>query len=168
MFENMNILNCFFVSPTREFSVREIARLCDISPATSSAKLKELAKEDILTMREDRQYLVFKANLESSLYRDMKVFYNIRMIKESGLLDEIDDTFLRPTVVLFGSAAYGLDTETSDIDLYIQAKEKKVNLEKFEKKLKREIHMITGKKIMKNLINEIINGIVIQGKLTWT
>ncbi|MBN1156157.1 hypothetical protein JXA85_00940, partial [Candidatus Woesearchaeota archaeon] len=54
MFNNLNIIRRFFEEPTREFNVREIARLMDISPATASKNLKELAKEKILKERKER------------------------------------------------------------------------------------------------------------------
>jgi len=174
MFKNVNILKLFFERPSRRFNVREVARLVKISPATASKKLRSLAKAGILKQERERMLLFYRANLESDLYQDMKLFYNIRKIRESGLLDELNKFYFKPTVVLFGSASKGLDTESSDLDLLILS-EKKVGFpqkEKFEKKLGKSLQLFVFKTIKKiknkELINSIINGVVLQGELRWT
>lgn len=173
MFKKLNILKLFLEEPTKEFNVREVARILRISPATASKELKNLVKEGILKERKERVLNLYKANLESDLYRDIKIFYNLRKIKDSGLLKELNKFYLKPTVVLFGSCAYGTDTETSDFDLLIISEKTKElpNIKKFEKKIKRKIQFFVVKDIkdLKNqhLINNILNGIVIQGKIKW-
>lgn len=174
MFKKLNILKIFFEYPTKEFNVREIARRAHISPATASKVLKELTKKGILKEKKEKLLNLYKANIENDLYRDLKVFYNIRKIKESGLLIELNIFYLKPTIVLFGSAANGYDTENSDIDLLIISEKTKKfpNLKKFEKKLNRKIQIFVVENLrdLKNrhLINSISNGIVIQGEIVWT
>jgi len=174
MFKNINILKIFFEQPSNKFNVREVARLVKISPATASKKLQELAKISILKQEKERMLLFYRANLESDLYKDMKAFYNIRKIKESGLLDELNKFYFKPTVVFFGSASKGLDTETSDLDLLILSEKKAgfPQMEKFEKKLRKSLQLFVFKTIKeiknKELINSIINGVVLQGELKWT
>ncbi|MCD6464408.1 nucleotidyltransferase domain-containing protein, partial [Candidatus Woesearchaeota archaeon] len=106
------------------------------------------------------------------LYRDIKVFYNIRKLKESGLLKELNKFYLKPTIVLFGSCASGMDTETSDFDLLIiSEKTALLNVKKFERLIKRKIQLFIVKNIKdlknKHLVNNIVNGITIQGKIKW-
>lgn len=173
MFKELNSLRLFFKEPNREFGVREAARVLKQSPATASKELKRLAKHGILKERKDRVYKLYKANLESDAYKDLKTYYNIRKIKESGLLEALNRFYLHPTIVLFGSAAFGLDTETSDFDLLIISEKTKIpNLKHFEEVLKRDLHILPVRKISeiknKHLINNIVNGIVIAGKLRWT
>ena len=173
MFKKLNILRLFFEEPNREFNVREVARLVRISPATASKELKELVKKDLLKERKERMLNLYKANLESDFYRDIKIFYNIRKLKESGLVKELNRFYLKPTIVLFGSCAFGIDTETSDFDLLIISEKTKEfpGIRKFEKKIKRKIQLFIVKDIRelknKHLINNIINGIIIQGKIKW-
>lgn len=173
MFKEVNTLKPFLEEPNREFNVRELARLLKIAPATASKKLKEFAKNGLLKQREERMLLLYKADLDSESYTDLKVYYNIRKIKESGLIEALNKFYLKPSIVLFGSAATGLDTETSDIDLFIET-EKKSNIEPlktFEKKLNRTLQILTAPNIQKlknpHLINNILNGITIQGTLKW-
>lgn len=173
MFKELNTLRLFFEEPNREFNVREVARLLKISPATASKELKILAKEGLLKEREERILKLYRANLESDIYKDTKVFYNIRKIKDSGLLDALNRFYSKPAVILFGSAASGLDTEASDFDLLIISEKTKEFLEinKFEKKLKRKLQLFIVKNIKdlrnEHLINNVINGITLQGKIKW-
>ena len=173
MFKELNMLKPFFEEPNREFNIREIARKLKINPATASKYLKKFERLDILIKRKERIMTLYRANLENDLYRDLKIFYNIRKIKESGLIDELNKYYLKPTIVLFGSCAKGMDTETSDIDLLIISEKTSefTNKAKFEKKLKRKLHLIVVKDIKKikneHLINNILNGITIQGSLKW-
>lgn len=172
MFKELNILKAFFESPNKEFNVREIARIMKKAPATVSKELKILSKESILRERKDRRFNFYRADLESLSYRDLKIFYNIRKIRSSGIIDELNKTYLKPTIILFGSAAHGIDTETSDIDfVVISEKTKEFPAKEFEKKLNREIQTFVVKNIKdlknKHLISNVLNGIVLQGELTW-
>lgn len=174
MFKELNTLAIFLRSPNKEFNVREAARLLKIAPATASKELQKFAKQEILTEKKERGFNLYKANLESDLYRDIKVFYNLRSIKESGLIQALNSFYLKPAIVLFGSASQGLDVETSDFDMVIISEKtaKFSNLEKFEKKIGRRLQLFAVKNLkeLKNehLINNVANGIVIQGEIKWT
>ena len=174
MFKELNTLELFFESPIREFNVREMARLLKISPATASSELKKMAAKGILVKRKERILDLYRANLDNDLYKDLKIFYIIRRIKEIGLLDALNDFYLKPAIVLFGSSSYGLDTETSDLDIFILSENTKdfPSLKKFEDKMKRAIQIFAAKDVkdLKNqhLINNVLNGVKIQGKVKWT
>lgn len=173
MFKELNTLKIFFEEPNREFNVREAARILKISPANASNQMKSFAKMGILKERRDRILNLYKADLEEDSYRDLKIFYNLRKIRDSGLLDALNKFYLKPTIVLFGSVVTGLDTETSDFDLLVisektdQFKDREI----FEKKINRklQIFVVNNVKNLKNLhlINNVLNGITIQGKLKW-
>jgi len=173
MLNELTLLKPFLEQPEKEFNVREFARLKNISPATASKQLKYFHKSKILSERKDRGFNFYKADLESFYYKDLKKFYNILKIKESGLIEELDKFYLNPTILLFGSVATGLDTDTSDLDLVIISEKTKefINKIKFEKKLQRplQIFVVNDLKDLnnKNLINSVLNGIVIQGEIKW-
>ncbi|MEK6835076.1 MAG: winged helix-turn-helix domain-containing protein, partial [Nanoarchaeota archaeon] len=99
MFKELNILNIFFEEPSREFNVREVARIIKIAPATASKELKSLSKLGILKERKERIFNLYKANLENDYYKDIKVFYSLRKIKNSGFLEEINKFYLKPAVI---------------------------------------------------------------------
>ena len=174
MFKELNILRLFFESPTKEFNVRELARILKISPATSSSELKKFAKNGILVKRKERILDLYKSNLDNELYKDLKTFYNIRRIKDVGLLDALNNFYLKPAIVLFGSSSFGLDAETSDWDIFVLSENTKEfpDLKKFEDKMKKPIQIFAAKNIrdLKNphLINNVLNGIKLQGKIEWT
>lgn len=171
--KELNISKIFFEEPTREFNVREVARILKISPTTASKELKILANQGLLKERKERLYSLYRANLESDFYKDLKTFYNIRKIKDSGLIDALNKFYLKPTIILFGSASFGLDTKTSDFDLLVISEKRKEfpELKKFEKKLDRKIQLFVVKDIKelrnKHLINNILNGVVLQGRVKW-
>jgi len=173
MFKQLNDLKIFFEEPNREFNVREYARLMKISPATASKILKNLSNRKILLGREERIFKLYKSNLDSGLYIDLKIFYNIRKLRESSLIDELNDFYLKPVIVLFGSASFGMDNENSDWDILVVSEKKKsfTDLKKFERKLKRKIQIFNVNNITDlkndNLINNVLNGAIIQGKLKW-
>jgi predicted nucleotidyltransferase len=174
MFKELDSLKVFFEEPAREFNIREIARVLKISPATASKELKDFDKKGVLKRRTERIFELYSANLESEFYRDLKIFYNIRKIKDSGLIGEINKFYLKPAIILFGSCAYGLDTETSDLDILIISEKTKElpNSLLFEKKLNRKVQMFVVKNVKdlknKHLINNVLNGIVLQGEVKWT
>ena len=173
MFIKLNILKIFFEEPLKEFNVREVARLLNISPATASKELKKLVRENLLNERKEKIFNLYKANLESDAYLDLKIYYNIRKLRESGLIDALNKFYLKPTIVLFGSVAYGLDTKTSDFDLLVISEKTKEfsDIKKFEKKINRKVQLFVVKNVKelknKHLINNVLNGAVIQGKIKW-
>lgn len=173
MFKELNILKIFFESPSKEFNVREAARILKIAPATASKELKGFAKKGILNEQKERRLNLYRANLENGLYRDLKVFWNMRKIKESGLIESLNSFYLKPTIILFGSASQGMDTETSDLDLIIISEKISdfPHRSLIEKKIGRSIQIFAVKSIkdLKNehLINNALNGIVIQGEIKW-
>jgi len=173
MFKELNMLKPFFENPLKEFNIREIARLLKIAPATAGKQLKLFAKKGILKERKERNLILYKSNLDNEQYLDLKKFYNIRKIKESGLIDELNKIYLKPAIILFGSASEGIDIENSDIDLLIISEKIKdlMNHEIFENKLNRKLQFFIVKSIkdIKNnhLINNMINGIKLQGEIKW-
>lgn len=173
MLEKMNILRLFFEDPVREFNVREVARELKISPATASKMLKGLAKDGLLKERKQRTFKFYSADIDSESYRDLKVYYNIKKIRESGLIEAINRFYLKPTILLFGSAADGLDTKDSDIDVIIIAERTDMlqDREVYEKKLGRGLQIFIVKNIKElrneHLINNALNGITIQGGVKW-
>jgi len=170
MFKELNIMRLFFEDPNKEFNIREVARILKIAPATASSQLKKLAKEGFLKEKKERNLIIYKANLDDERYKDIKVYYNIRKIKESGLIEELNKFYLKPTIILFGSASFGLDTKDSDIDLVVISEKTKEFINKkqeYENIIKRRLQLFVIKNIkeLKNehLINNVLNGIVIQG-----
>lgn len=169
----MNILEVFFENPSKEYCVREIARKTKVAPATASKVLKELSKNKLLQKRTEHRCDLYRSNIEEEKYRDMKRFYMIQKIKNSGLIDDLNEKYLRPAIILFGSTSKGRDHEKSDIDLVIIANVPKDfdELRKYERILRKEIQLFIVKNINdlrnEHLINNVLNGTILQGTVKW-
>jgi len=168
-----NLLNYFIKEPEREFYVRELAKFTKKSPTTISKYLNKLKKDKLLISKKKYNHLLFKANTEDQVFKDLKLFYNIKKLRECGLIDYLIEEFNHPeAITLFGSFRKAENIPKSDIDiLIITPLKKKIDLKKFEKILNHEIQLflhsneeIEKMKIQnKDLINNWINGIVVYG-----
>ncbi len=167
------ILEFFIKEPEREFHVREIAKILKKSPTTISKYLKEYKTKKLLLSSKRLNHLLFKANTESAQFKQLKLNYNLNILKESGLINYLSEQFNHPeAIVLFGSFAKAENNKNSDIDILVVSELKKeINLEKFRKKLGSEIQLFVHsskeiqrmKKSNKELLNNFINGIIIYG-----
>jgi len=169
----MDIKELFFEEPMREFGVREVARSLKIAPTTASKKLRSLFKEGFIEHKKERIYDLYRANRENEIFKDLKKNYGVKKIRDSGLIKELNKFYGKPSIILFGSVAKGEDTSSSDLDLVIISEKIKEFPQKkqFEKRLKRDIQMFVVKEIKelrnKHLINNVLNGLVLQGEIKW-
>ena len=166
-YNTYRILGLFFESPTKHFQLREISRMIKIGLPSVKAHVEKLERNELITKTKGNIYDSFVAtrNDKFKLYKRNDIMIRIH---ESGLLEYLVNELSPDVIVLFGSASKGDDIEQSDIDIFVLAKEKKLKLYKFEKVLKRKINILFENKmknIPKELISNIINGIVLYGYL---
>lgn len=167
------IIEIFLEDSEKEFYVRELARKLGKSPTTLSKYLKKFEKQGILKSEKKFNHLLFKTNSEKEEFKQLKINYNLRKIKESGLVDFLQSELNEPkAIVLFGSFSRGENIKKSDIDLLIITPLKKdINTEKFESKLGHKIQLFLfsdkdlekTKEKNKELLNSFINGITLHG-----
>ena len=103
----------------------------------------------------------------------MKFSYSLEVIRKSGLINYLIEEFNYPeSIILFGSFRKSENNFNSDIDLLIISPVKKrINLEKFEKKLNHKIQLfmysrkeIENLKIKnKEILNSFVNGFNLYG-----
>jgi len=161
-------MELFFVVPTRNFQIREIARLTKIAHTSVKNYLEELRKENLVKKIKGNIYNSYIATSENGLFKIYKQQHLILKLYTSGLIDYLEDKLLPGCIMLFGSGRKGEYTKTSDIDLFVQSSEKPLNLTKFEKILKHEINIFFEENINKlsnELFNNIVNGIILSGYL---
>jgi len=96
------------MSQPKKFNVREAARLLKITPATASKKLKYFAQKGILKYEKERIFDLYSADIESAVYRDLKIYYNVTKIRNSGILEALDKFYLKPTVIFFWLRSNGI------------------------------------------------------------
>ena len=164
------IKNYFFENPTKKLRVRHIERIVNVPLPSAIKYVKELKKEEILKESEISGVKFYSADRNSTNFLIEKRLFNVKSIHDSGLIEQIIKQDKNPLIILFGSYSLGEDLEESDIDLYIEGNGKGgLKLDKFEKILNRKIQIFTFKSIKniqnKDLANNIINGIVLNGYL---
>ncbi|MDI3473799.1 MAG: hypothetical protein PWR30_122 [Candidatus Woesearchaeota archaeon] len=168
MLKIINDLWPFFEDNYRRIHVREYARIQKISPPTSSKILEELYKEKLLKKEIDRGYFFYYANRDSYLFIDLQRIYWRMKLREVGLIDYILKERLNPVIILFGSIAKAEAKKDSDIDLAVfSVSNRQINPEKFQKRLKKEIHILSFKsldEVPDNLKQNILNSYIIEGQ----
>lgn len=167
MLEIINNLKPFFEDCYRRINVREYSRITKKSPPTASKLLNGFYKKGLLKREKYLNYLFFYANSENQKFTDLSKIYWIYKLKD--LINFLEKNLVDPTIVLFGSLAKAEVKEDSDIDLAIFTNKKELDLNKYEKKLKRNIQIFWFKSINeikdKELANNIINGFKLKGDL---
>ncbi len=162
------ILRYLFIKAGNSFNARGLALALEVSPPAISKALPLLEKEGYLKVEKDKESkrLSITLNRDNPLVTGLKRAENLRMIYESGLIDYLEEKFPGTTIILFGSYSRGEDTEKSDIDIAVIGKEKRTDLEVYEKLLEKTIflHFYDSlNKIDKNLRSNILSGITLIG-----
>lgn len=160
------ILELFIEFPTKDFSIRGLARELKFSHATVLKYIVDLLKLDLIKKREETLYPTFYANIENLKYKSYKKNYLVFKIKESGLVDFIQKQILPSSIILFGSGAKATFTEKSDLDIFVEAKELKLDISKYEKNLNRKINLLFESNINQlsvELRNNLVNGVILYG-----
>ena len=167
------ILEIFLDDPnTKEgFQLREISRKVKIAPLSVKKYLEELGSGSnnlIIKSKNKNNYPIYWPNRDSSYFKFIKKLDLLKKIYESGLMDIISDECSPKAIILFGSGSLGEDTINSDIDLFVQSNNIKLNMTKYESLIKRKINILFAdnfNKLSIELKNNIINGITIKGYL---
>jgi len=165
------IFRLLCIKAGKAINQRAIANALKVSPTAISKSLTTLEKERLIIVKKDSKMnlTLIELNRENPLAIGLKRAENLKMIYESGIIDFLEEKFPGDVIILFGSYSYGGDYYNSDIDIAIGAKQKEVDLDKFEKMLEREININTYqnfKDINKNLRSNIFNGITLGGGIS--
>ncbi len=139
----------------REISVREYARMRKISPPTASTLLKAFAKEGMLVQRGERNLLLFRANRESGLFRDLALGYWKETLRT--VLEPLREKFLFRKMILFGSIIKIENRLDSDVDLFVDIPYTKLNLVAIEKVLKRDVQIHFSNALKNEHLKETIH-----------
>ncbi|HLD02403.1 MAG TPA: nucleotidyltransferase domain-containing protein [Candidatus Nanoarchaeia archaeon] len=167
-YSRYKLLEQFFDCPRKSFHIREISRKISLALISVINHLDALCKEGLVLKEKGTIYNVFKANRENPKFKLLKQQNIIWRIHTSGFISSIEETTHPTCIILFGSASRGEDTDQSDIDIFIQAKESPIPLAKYEKSLNRKINLLFEpdlKTLSKELLNNLINGKILSGYL---
>lgn len=165
----METLVQFFNYPMRPFGIRELGRMLHLNTKTIMKQLKVLRKQQVIVkVHKPGQFPYYEANRLSRRYKIVKSYTLMNTIAQSGLFDFLEQELKPKAIVVFGSVQKGTYLKNSDIDIFIQGKEKNIDLRTFEQKLGRDIQLIFEEdlnNLSEGLRNNIINGNTISGVL---
>jgi predicted nucleotidyltransferase len=168
----MKVAEIFFTEPTARHYLIEISKKSKLAHTSVKTHLNNLNNQGIITQNKEkkgkRNFPYFFANIQNNKYKFYKRIFNNLSIDNSGLTEFIRDQLSPRSIVVFGSYALGEDIEGSDIDIFIESKKHSLNLETFEKKLKRKIELHFNDNFnsySSELKNNIINGNILYGYL---
>ena len=167
MLNIINNIKPFIEDCYRRINVREYSRLIKISPPTASKILFELSKEGLLLIEKDRNYIFYYANKNNKIFVNLsRIYWNLRL---DNLVDFLNKNLTNPAIILFGSLSKAETKNDSDIDIGIIGHKKELDIKNFENNLKRKIQLFFFSSIEdiknKELMNNIINGYLLEGRL---
>ncbi len=156
------LLRLVFEYPRERFTLRQIVAKTHVPLSTLARYLVHLQKENLI----DKNYQF----IENTNTRWCKTAFMINLLFESGLTNFLEEKLKPGVIVLFGSVRKGEYDVESDIDLFVEAAEQKINLAPFEKTLGHRIHIVMKPRLCelpKELKLSIVNGIKLSGYLNY-
>lgn len=161
------VLQEFFYNPMKRFGVRELSRITHLDTKTVMKYLRILASQKIIVKKKE-EFAYYEANRLSPSFRLRKSNFLTNKIAASGLIDYLEDKLKPKALILFGSVQKGTYLEQSDVDIFVQGKELKINLGRFEKSIGHEINLLFEEdlnRLSEGLRNNINSGNRLLGRL---
>lgn len=163
-YNRFRVLEVFFRFPTTDLQLRQISRLCGIAPPSVKRYLREFIDEGFVRETHGGIYKAYRANRESERFKQLKRY--TLALRLEGLVEHIADNCFPDAIVLFGSARWGEDIESSDIYIAVLAQERELDVGEYEKALNRQISVMfypSFRNLNPDLKSDILNGIVLYG-----
>ncbi len=169
------VLIWFFAYPYKEMSLNDLSIELKISKTSAHHIVTQLATEGFLSKQELGKTWRIKCNINHVYNYSKKIAYNLRIIYESSIIEEIHKLIENPrAIILFGSYRKGDDTEESDIDIAVEVLgNEELKIQQlgifpqlgFRKNVPVNLHIFSINKVDLNLFANIANGIVLEGFL---
>jgi len=157
------VAEIFFIEPTKVHFIKEISRRIGLAPTSVKIHTETLIKEGIIEEAQSEPFKGYRAIRENPEFIFHKKIDNLILLRNSGLIENLKEKYPK-AIILFGGYDKGEDIESSDIDLFIDSKIFKLNLEEFEKLLKRKIHLIFREETNRSLLESIDQGTILFGE----
>ncbi|MFH1432554.1 MAG: nucleotidyltransferase domain-containing protein [archaeon] len=165
----------FFSYPDKEMSLTDLSTVLKISKTTANRIVTQLVDEGFLRKEILGKLWRISSNKDHPRLYQRKISYNLGMIYESGILEEIHRQIPNSkAIILFGSYRKGDDNEKSDIDIAVEVLDDE-DVRIFEVGIIPQlgyrinvpvnVHVFSRNKIDLNLFANIANGIVLEGFL---
>ena len=157
------VAEIFFIEPTKVHLIKEISRKIGLAHTSVKIHLQTLIQEGLIEQTKSEPFNGYKSLRENPEFIFHKKISNLISLKNSDLIESLKEKYPK-SIILFGGYDKGEDMESSDIDLFIDSKEFKFDSEKFEKSLKRKIHLIFKEEANKSLLESINQGTILFGE----
>lgn len=122
---DLKILSLFTKGYEKEYYIREVEKLLEVSSRTALVTLAKLGKKGILESRTKgkiKSYTIKKSTISREFFLLTEQYKKIEFLEKNHLVKEVlekADEFLQGIVIVFGSYAKGTQKEDSDLDLFI-------------------------------------------------
>jgi len=142
----VKVLALLLRNADQSFYVREIVRLTGLLPRAVQRELERLTAIRLLRREPRGNQVYYRADQENPIFSDLRMLF----LKTVALADPIRDALAKQKGIaiafIYGSAAAGLDTPESDIDLFIVGTVKPSRISptvsRLETTLEREINVV--------------------------
>jgi len=172
---SQKVLFWFFSFPTREIGLSDLSEAVGIAKTTAHKIVTTLVNEQFLKLEIIGRIWRISCNQDHIYNFSKKISYNLMMVYESGVLQEVHQRVPNPKVVaLFGSYRKGDDTEKSDIDIAVEViGDQELKIESigilsafgYRRDISVNLHLFSRDHIDINLFSNVANGIVLDGFL---
>lgn len=113
------LFDYFFLNPSAEHYINDLARILKVDPGNLDRKLKELEKEGIFSSEKRGNQKYYFLNKSYSLLNEIKKLYNLKYGLEKKIAAELKNLKELKSAYIFGSYANGRLEAESDIDLLL-------------------------------------------------
>ena len=125
---DLKVLSLFTKGYDKEYYIREVEKLLDVSSRTALVTLAKLEKKGILesqTKGKIKTYAIRKSTLSRESLLLTEQYKEIQFLEENHLIKEVlekADEYMQGIVLIFGSYAKGIQKDDSDLDMFIVGK----------------------------------------------
>lgn len=159
-------------SPLKEWHFDEIAKEAKVTKLVANKWLKKYVAEGLIGyVKEKGKFPHYTASANNSVYYSYKRVYALEKLHKSGVIPRLLSLKTAKTVILFGSIIKGDWYKDSDIDIFIFGDISNFDKKSYELRLNKniELHIFANRKEIKELktglLNNIINGYVLKGRI---
>ncbi len=114
----VKLLSEILPNSDREYHIRELSRIIDISPIYVQKELKNLQSLGLLTSRKQGNMILYALDKRSTISDDLKRIFLKTEVVGSEILKSLDKSKIQYALI-YGSFAKGVETTKSDIDLLV-------------------------------------------------
>ncbi len=159
-------------SPLKEWHFKEVVKKAKVTKVIANKWLKKCVQKGLLKkIKEKGKFPFFTVGSNNYDYYSLKRIYALEQIHKSGLISKLLSSNKAKTIIIFGSIIQGDWYKNSDIDIFIFGDISDFDKNIYEDRLNKhiELHIFEEKKeieeIKTGLINNIINGYIIKGRI---